>query len=106
MLLSWQKIFAIEGGRMPRQPTQELQTAEDISVNIVPVGSVKNNTPPTLENVFYMLCQALVEACKDNLGMSLHAEEIQGWYMDGNHTVAWAHAVMLLEQTLGQRLTA
>ena len=60
--------------------------------------------PPTLEDAFYLLCEALCPHLEDNLPAQVHAQEIQGWHANGNVTVAWQHAVQLLEQVLGQKL--
>lgn len=62
--------------------------------------------PPTLDDAFTVLCQAMVARLDDNLPAQVHAQEVQAWFANGpaNHRAAWQHAVWLLEQVLGYAL--
>lgn len=57
--------------------------------------------PPTQAEAFQTLCRYLAQALDEDLPGSAHAEEIMGWYENGNITVSWAHAVQLLERVIG-----
>ena len=67
---------------------------------------------PTLEEAFFTLCAALSGRLDDNLTAWDHAQEIQAWMVNAGDDpggkaqqhLAWQHAVMLLEQVLGQSL--
>ena len=61
-------------------------------------------TEPTLDAAFVLLCQAMIARLEEDLPAQLHAEEIMGWHANGNVGVAWAHAILLLEQVIGVRL--
>lgn len=61
--------------------------------------------PPTLDEAFHTLCQALYPLLDEDLPRQMRSEEIRGWYQDGNHAIAWTHAMMLLESVLGVRLS-
>jgi hypothetical protein len=69
----------------------------------VPVAPVRHQEA-SLDAAFMLLCQAMVAELEDDLPGSIHAEEIMGWYTNGNTDIAWQHAVMLLETTIGVRL--
>ena len=86
----------------------------DAAVPLIHEGVAPDASP--LTTVFYALCVALHDAleAEDNLPAALHADDIQGWMTDAGTDVAghaqqitaWRHAVGLLEQVLGERLTA
>lgn len=61
---------------------------------------------PSFDEAFMMLGKALVHHFADNIPAQLHAEEIQIWHINGNHVVAWQHAIQLLEQALDAKLSA
>ena len=54
-----------------------------------------------LDEAFMLLCRGMIERLEDDVPAQLHVEEIQGWYSNGNVAVAWAHAILVLEQVLG-----
>ena len=55
----------------------------------------------TLDEAFMLLCRGMIEKLEDDVPAQLHVEEMQGWYTNGNVAVAWAHAILVLEQVLG-----
>ncbi len=57
--------------------------------------------PPTLGGAFFMLCEAMLPLLEDDLPEQLHVEQIMGFYANGNHAVAWTHAVLILEKVIG-----
>jgi len=46
----------------------------------------------------------MIEQLEDDLPSQLHVEEILGWHANGNVGIAWAHAILILEQVIGVRL--
>ena len=80
------------------------ETQHDID-SMPPVSvAVALPVSPTLQDAFTTLCCALEPLLEESLPDQTHAQEIQGWYANGNHVISWAHAVQLLEQVLGQKL--
>ena len=67
---------------------------------------VASPQPPTLEEAFTVLAQALHEhfSVREHVPMALHIGEVQAWYTDGNHTIAWQHLMQALEVALGATL--
>lgn len=61
--------------------------------------------PPTLEDAFRILCEAMMPHLEDNVPAYSHCLEIQRWHADGNHAIAFRHAIHLLEGILGVDLT-
>lgn len=61
---------------------------------------------PTLDTAFTVLCAALLahEALQENLPAYSHVEEILGWYANGNHGIAWQHAIQILEGVINTPL--
>ena len=74
------------------------------TVTVVPVGPITSTTDATLDSAFMMLCDALKTHLDDDLPAQLHCDEIQGWYANGNHGIAWAHAVQILERVVGAKM--
>lgn len=62
--------------------------------------------PPTMDEAFHTLCRAMAVRLDENEPARLHCDDIRGWYANGNHVVAWTHAVQLLEGVLGATLHA
>ena len=68
---------------------------------------------PSLRDAFFVLCQALEGALLEDIPACTHAQEIQAWMTNAGEDAngkaqaaqAWTHAVMLLEQVLGQSIT-
>ena len=60
--------------------------------------------PPTIDDAFWVLTDALLARLDENQPERLHCEQIRMWKMDGNWQVSWQHTVMLLEGVLGIRL--
>ena len=69
---------------------------------------------PTLRDAFFTLCAALeAHLIEDNLTTYQHCREVQAWMVNAGEdasgkaqaVLAWRHAVMLLEEVLGQKLT-
>ena len=94
------------GERMAKHdenPTTDLDaTPATITLQVVPVTPV-SRTVATLDAAFMLLCEAMVVAldANDDLPGVMHAEEIMGWYQNGNTAIAWQHAVLLLETAIG-----
>ena len=62
------------------------------------------SVPPTLGMAFVALCEAMSPSFQEAIPDLLRCREIQGWYVNGNHIVAWSEAIRLLEQVLGTPL--
>ena len=74
-------------------------------VEVSPVASApREESAPTLDDAFHTLCRALYPLLEDDMPAQMHSNEIRAIYTDGNHGIAWTHAVMLLEQVLGARI--
>ncbi|HEY5867085.1 MAG TPA: hypothetical protein VI542_16305 [Candidatus Tectomicrobia bacterium] len=85
--------------------TENLGTGEEgRTVDVVPVGPITSTAAATLDGAFTLLCEALKARLEDDLPAQLHCDEIQGFYANGNHTIAWGHAILHLEQVLGAPL--
>ena len=69
-------------------------------------GPVSAQEPPTLGDAFRVLCEAMIPHLEDNVPAQLKCEEIQIWHANGNHAVAWTHAILLLEGILGVSIRA
>lgn len=100
---------------MPRHPrgVRAIEAdEEDVTIDIVPVGSAgRDPEPPSMDEAFETLCLALHEKLQEDLPAQMHVEEIMAWYSNGlangpNAPVCWQHAVALLEQVLGVRMSA
>lgn len=89
---------------MPRTRSDDSEvpeeTPQDVVLQIVPVGPAAPAQVPTLDEAFVALCQAMSARLEENVPAQMHVEEIMGWHADGNHAVAWAHAILVLEQVL------
>jgi hypothetical protein len=70
-----------------------------------PVASTSLPTAPTLDDAFFVLCRALLAQLDDNMPERLHVQQVMGFYVDGNTTVWWAHAIAVLEGVVGTSLT-
>jgi hypothetical protein len=61
--------------------------------------------PPTLDDAFWILAEALLAKLEDNQPEAHHCRQVMMWYTDGNCGIAWAHLVAILEGVLGVRLS-
>jgi len=90
---------------MPDPSVEESSSIEaEMPVETAAEPETQVEPEPTLDAAFVLLCQAMIVRLEDDLPAQLHAEEIMGWHANGNTGVAWAHAVLLLEQVIGVRL--
>lgn len=89
---------AIEVGAMP------IIEALGATLASAPV-SIEQHSAPSLDEAFHTLCRALYPLLADDMPAQMHSNDIRAIYADGNHFVAWRHAILLLEQVLGQKVT-
>ena len=91
------------GERMPKRessaPMDEMP-AETV-IQVVPVGPVVHEEPATLDAAFMLLCRAMMANLEEDVPSLMHVEEIMGWYVNGNHAIAWTHAVDTLGRVVG-----
>lgn len=61
---------------------------------------------PSMDDAFATLCHAMIArvALEENLALEERIHMIMGFYENKLHTVAWRHAVQILEQVLGEPL--
>lgn len=57
----------------------------------------------TLEDAFYVLCDAMAAhpVMEDNMALMNRLTEIRIWHVNGNREVPWQHMVQILPQVLG-----
>ena len=87
---------------MPEPSVEEssrMETEIPVIESVVDVPGAPPTT--TLDEAFMLLCRGMIEQLEDDVPAQLHVEEMQGWYTNGNVAVAWAHAILVLEQVLG-----
>jgi len=90
---------------MPDPSVEESNSTEaEMLIETAALPEAQVDPKPTLDVAFVLLCQAMIVRLEDDLPAQLHAEEIMGWHANGNTGVAWAHAILLLEQVIGVRL--
>jgi len=61
---------------------------------------------PSMDDAFATLCHAMIAqvALEENLALEERIHTIMGFYENKLHTVAWRHAVQILEQVIGEPL--
>ena len=85
-------------------PPRRKDVAESIPEIVAETSAEMVDTviePPTLHDAFYVLCTAMETHLEDNQPAYMLCREIQAWYMNGNHQVAYQRAIQLLEGILG-----
>lgn len=92
----------------PRHPMRDADEREDMPLaEETPEKSLTLDLDaPTLDLAFSTLCQALLghPTVQDNMASYSHLEDLLGWYANGNHGVAWQHAIQILEGVINTPL--
>lgn len=93
---------------MPKpSPAPEALPGEALPEEALPEAPAEPVVAPvSLEQAFFTLCAALQPLLEDDMPRYYHCEEIQGWYANGNTTIAWIHGIALLEGVLGHALVS
>lgn len=97
--MSDETIAASDVGAMP----EGMVETPAVDVASTPVQA-PHDAAPTLDEAFHTLCMALYPLLEDDMPAQMHSNDIRAMYADGNHVVGWRHAIMLLEQALGQKV--
>lgn len=87
------------------EATSEHDASEDHEVQRA--GKGKTKAEPTILQAFVDLAHAMEHEYvqREDLPAAARCQTIRIWADDGNHVVAWQHAVQLLEGIIGQPLT-
>jgi hypothetical protein len=100
--MSEETISASDVGAMP----EGIVEAPAVDVPPAPERTITSEAAaPTLDEAFHTLCKALYPLLEDDIPSQMHSNDIRAMYEDGNRVIGWTHAVMLLEQVLGQKVT-
>lgn len=84
----------------PHDNEEQAQTAGQ------PIDLTDTPLMPSMYDAFSTLCHAMIAqvALQENLALEERIYTIMGFYENKLHTVAWRHAVQILEQVLGEPL--
>ena len=91
-------ITASDVGAMPEDITEAPVVASAPTL-------VETHGAPTLDEAFHTLCRAMYPLLDEDMPAQMHSNDIRAIYADGNRVVGWSHAILLLEQVLGQKVT-